>query len=56
MPLKDAPHIEAYGMLAELPGSVCAVIDALEAQGFEAWLVGGFVRDALRGVAPTMPT
>lgn len=52
MPLKDAPHIEAYGMLAELPGSVCAVIDALEAQGFEAWLVGGFVRDALRGVAP----
>lgn len=52
MSLNDAPHIEAYGMLAQLPASVCAVIDALEKRGFEAWVVGGFVRDALRGVAP----
>ena len=52
MPLNDAPHIEAYGMLSQLPASVCAVIDALEKRGFEAWIVGGFVRDALRGVTP----
>lgn len=52
MSLNDAPHIEAHGMLAQLPASVCAVIDALEKRGFEAWVVGGFVRDALRGVAP----
>ena len=42
MSLNDAPHIEAYGMLAQLPASVCAVIDALEKRGFEAWVVGGF--------------
>ena len=52
MSLNDAPHIEAHGMLAQLPASVCAVIDALEKRGFEAWVVGGFVRDALRGVTP----
>ena len=52
MSLNDAPHIEAHGMLAQLPASVCAVIDALEKRGFEAWVVGGFVRDALRDVAP----
>lgn len=52
MSLNDAPHIETYGMLAKLPAPVCAVIDALENEGYEAWVVGGFVRDALRGVAP----
>lgn len=52
MSLNDAPHIETCGMLAKLPAPVCAVIDALENEGYEAWVVGGFVRDALRGVAP----
>ncbi len=49
MSLNDAPHIEAHGMLAQLPASVCAVIDALEKRGFEAWVVGGFVGAAPRG-------
>ncbi|WP_455136824.1 CCA tRNA nucleotidyltransferase [Thermophilibacter sp.] len=33
----------------ELPGYAQAVLDALEAAGFEAWVVGGWVRDALLG-------
>ena len=53
MSLNDAPHIEAHGMLAQLPASVCAAIDALEKRGFEAWVVGGDVgivgRDAAKG-------
>ena len=32
-----------------LPESARRVIDALETAGFEAWVVGGFVRDALLG-------
>ena len=33
----------------ELPRHARAAIDALERSGFEAWCVGGFVRDALMG-------
>lgn len=33
----------------ELPGCARTVLDALEAAGFEAWVVGGWVRDALLG-------
>ncbi len=33
----------------ELPAAACAVIDALETGGFEAWAVGGCVRDSLLG-------
>lgn len=33
----------------ELPAAACAVIGALEAGGFEAWAVGGCVRDSLLG-------
>lgn len=33
-----------------VPDPALQVIEAIEAAGFEAWLVGGFVRDALRGV------
>ncbi len=34
-----------------VPPAARAVLAAIEAGGYEAWLVGGFVRDALRGVA-----
>ena len=34
---------------AEVPAYAMRVIDALEAAGFEAWVVGGWVRDALLG-------
>ena len=33
----------------ELPGYARRVLDALESAGFEAWVVGGWVRDALLG-------
>lgn len=33
-----------------LPAYAYRVLSALEAAGFEAWVVGGWVRDALRGV------
>lgn len=36
-----------------VPGPVRDVLDALRAAGHEAWLVGGSVRDLLRGVAVT---
>lgn len=32
-----------------LPGFALRVIDALESAGYEAWAVGGWVRDSLRG-------
>ena len=32
-----------------LPASAAHVLDVLETAGFEAWVVGGFVRDALLG-------
>lgn len=35
-----------------LPPHVCACIHQLEQAGFEAWAVGGCVRDLLRGVPP----
>ncbi len=35
-----------------IPPSVAAVIAKIEENGFEAWLVGGCVRDMLRGVEP----
>ncbi len=38
----------AYG----LPGYSLRVLRALEDAGHEAWVVGGWVRDALRGAAP----
>ncbi len=48
----DAPHIRAWGALSKLPSSVSKVMNALENAGFEAWVVGGYVRDALRGATP----
>lgn len=38
----------AYG----LPGYSLRVLEALEDAGHETWVVGGWVRDALRGAAP----
>lgn len=35
-----------------IPTAVCRVLDRLEAAGYEAYLVGGCVRDFLRGVPP----
>ena len=37
--------------IPELPAYAARVLDALEAAGFEAWVVGGWVRDALLGSA-----
>lgn len=34
-----------------LPPGACAVLAALETAGFEAWVVGGWVRDALMGAS-----
>lgn len=43
---------DQVGRLAEeLPGYALEVVGALEAAGFEAWVVGGWVRDALLGRA-----
>ena len=36
----------------QIPGQVIEVIQSLEAAGFEAWLVGGGIRDALLGRKP----
>lgn len=49
---ENALHIRAYRALDPLPQPVIAVLRALESAGHEAWIVGGFVRDALRGVEP----
>ncbi len=38
--------------LADLPPGVRAVLDGLDAQGYEAAIVGGCVRDLLRGAEP----
>lgn len=35
-----------------IPPPIAAVIEKIEQHGFEAWLVGGCVRDMLRGQAP----
>ena len=37
--------------MPELPAYAAAVLRALEDAGFEAWAVGGWVRDALLGSA-----
>ncbi len=37
--------------IPELPAYAARVLDALEGAGFEAWVVGGWVRDALLGSA-----
>lgn len=37
------------GQMPEIPAYAMRVVDALEAAGFEAWVVGGWVRDALMG-------
>ncbi|MBQ6521521.1 MAG: phosphohydrolase, partial [Atopobiaceae bacterium] len=37
--------------MPELPAYAAAVLRALEDAGFEAWVVGGWVRDALLGSA-----
>lgn len=42
---------DAHPSLSSLPSSATTLISLLEDAGFEAWLVGGFVRDAIRGVA-----
>lgn len=52
MSTNGAPSIKAPEALAQLPPHVTTVIEAIEQAGFEAWVVGGFVRDALRGKAP----
>ena len=36
-------------LAAQLPAYALRVVDALEAAGYEAWVVGGWVRDALIG-------
>ena len=36
----------------ELPGNVRTIIGCLNARGFEAYAVGGCVRDALLGLTP----
>lgn len=48
MPTQALHNIDA----ASAPASALAVLDALEAAGHEAWLVGGWVRDMLRGATP----
>lgn len=40
-----------HRMAPLVPPAARAVLSALEEGGYEAWLVGGWVRDALRGVA-----
>ncbi|MGO4861010.1 CCA tRNA nucleotidyltransferase [Atopobiaceae bacterium LCP21S3_F11] len=36
----------------ELPDYALRVLDVIESAGYEAWVVGGWVRDAVRGAAP----
>lgn len=56
MPYENVLHTTAYPLLSRIPAPVLEMLFFLEEKGFEAWIVGGFVRDALRGVALTMPT
>ena len=39
----------SYGLAYDVPAHGLRVLEALEDAGFEAWVVGGWVRDALRG-------
>lgn len=41
------------GIQIELPPQVAGVLKNLEDRGFEAWLVGGCVRDSLLGLSPS---
>ena len=36
----------------EVPGEISEVIEKMEKAGFEAWLVGGCVRDLFLGISP----
>lgn len=45
-------EIEVTGMRIELPKQVKQIIDTLQAQGYEAYAVGGCVRDAMLGRIP----
>lgn len=45
-------HITAYPLLSQIPSPVLDMLSYIEDAGFEAWIVGGFVRDALRNVKP----
>ena len=46
--LRAKPHIERLAQAC--PASALRVVRALEDAGYEAWLVGGWVRDALLGI------
>ena len=53
---KSVPNVSAAvfapaSRMPEVPAYAMRVVDALEAAGFEAWVVGGWVRDALMGRA-----
>lgn len=50
--LDNSLHTTAYPLLSKIPQPVTRIISCLEEAGFEAWIVGGFVRDALRNVTP----
>ena len=52
MPYEYPLPTTAYPLLSSIPNPVLEVMSYLEESGFEAWIVGGFVRDALRGVKP----
>ncbi len=39
-------------MLLKLPQNVCFILDSLESHGYEAFAVGGCVRDMLMGITP----
>ena len=49
MAVSDEPRMRDHIDPALAPAFGLAVLDALEAAGHEAWFVGGWVRDALRG-------
>ena len=50
MPQEAAEPAEAPSM--QLPDYILTCIDTLEAAGFQAWAVGGCVRDSLLGLTP----
>lgn len=45
-------HTSTHPLLDQLPHPLTYVMSFLEEEGFEVWIVGGFVRDALRSVEP----
>ena len=36
----------------EIPSNITRILDMLESAGFEAYIVGGCVRDSLMGIQP----